>query len=116
MGSKALKPTAIVVPFGISLEECFSVHKENLVILRRLVEKDLQECGDIETKKDDLFLIRFLLSARGNIEKAASNVRSCLAFRKALIEDIKYVKEHGDSPDDDIVSRLSTQAWVGMSL
>ena len=116
MAPPTLKPNAKIVPFGIPLEVCFKVHEDNVVILRGMVEKDLQKCGDIGTQKDDLFLLRFLLSARGNVEVAAKNVRTCIAYRKEYLEDIKYVVNHGKQKDSDKIERLLTVKWLGESL
>ena len=107
-----LQPNAKVVPPGIPLHVCFQAHEDNIVILRGLVRDDLAQCGDIGTQKDDLFLLRFLLSAKGNVETAAENVRSCIEFRKGFMEEINYVKTHKRTIDHDEVSRFLTAGWM----
>lgn len=111
--AQTLAPNAKVIPPGTPLGMCFRVHEDNLVILRGLVREEIAGCGDIGTQTDDLFLLRFLLSAKGNVEEAAENVRKCLEFRLGFLEEIRYAKQHGQTIDHDEVQRFLTAAWIG---
>ena len=114
MAAQTLSASAKLVPLGIPLEVCFETHKENLHALWDLVSEYLGECGDIGTEKDDLFLLRFLLSSRGNVPAAARSLRASVEFRKGFLEEIRYVQRHGRTIDDESFSRFIAITWLGM--
>lgn len=88
-GDKGHSKKSWVVELGDSVEEWKSKAAEELEELRKEVAQDIEKAGDVGTPTDDLFLLRFILSADGHVDKAAKEVREALKFRKEHLADLR---------------------------
>ncbi|GBG31179.1 SEC14-like protein 5, partial [Hondaea fermentalgiana] len=91
------------VELGDSVEEWQKRAAEEVAALRKEVATDIQEAGDVGTKTDDLFLLRFVLSSEGDVSKAAKQVRGALAWRKEHAKSLQQAVQGGH----ELQSRLS---------
>jgi len=66
---------------GRPIAELLAEHAAGVKELQGLVEADLAAAGDLSTKTDELFLLRFLLSADLKPNDAAAAVKRAIKFR-----------------------------------
>uniref|UniRef100_A0A7S2SLF9 CRAL-TRIO domain-containing protein n=1 Tax=Mucochytrium quahogii TaxID=96639 RepID=A0A7S2SLF9_9STRA len=98
---------------GQNVAPVLEEHRDKVLELGKLVEGEIVAAGDVGTKTDDLFLLRFLLSAKMDVGNAAEDVRKCLEWRKENIEQLRHVKENGTLPGGELFMKYQVVGYAG---
>jgi len=77
---------------GELVDDLLKEHASAVKELNEKVKTEIEGAGDVGTPTDDLFLLRFLLSNKMDVDVAAEKVRAALAFRKENIDLLRAAK------------------------
>lgn len=105
--------------FGKSIDELMSEHAENVALLRAEVVSKMQQAQalDPSVKYDDIWLLRYCVSNKGNLEAATKAAEATLDFRMKNNDMIQATIASGKTPNKDTIEKFQvtgeTSAVIG---
>jgi len=82
-------------------------HRESIDAIKQACAKDLASPTVGGIVYDDLFIVRYILSRKGDVEKAIESIRSCIAWRSENKDWIERAKAGEKAPKHAEISKLS---------